>query len=81
MRKNIRAVCITTLSATMITTACAADFTAKDLADEEGKFAAYSVQHGMRAAFLEFFAAVDNGCRNHGPETPAEVVLVWRHWR
>ena len=57
MRKNIRAVCITTLSATMITAAGAADFTAKDLADEEGKFAAYSVQHGMRAAFLEFFAA------------------------
>lgn len=57
MRKNIRAVYIATLFAMMTTTACAADFTAKDLADEEGKFAAYSVQHGMRAAFLEFFAA------------------------
>ena len=57
MRKTIHAVCVTALSATMITTACAASFTAKDLADEEGKFAAYSVQHGMRAAFLEFFAA------------------------
>ena len=37
-------------------TACAAGFTAKQLAEEESKFAAYSVQHGMRAAFLEFFA-------------------------
>ena len=34
----------------------AADFTAKDLAAEEGRFAAYSVNNGMRAAFLEFFA-------------------------
>jgi len=33
----------------------AAEFTAKDLAAEEGKFAAYSVAHDMRAAFLEFF--------------------------
>ncbi len=37
-------------------TASAAKFTAKDLAAEESKFAAYSVKHGMRAAFLEFFA-------------------------
>ena len=37
-------------------TACAAGFTAKQLAEEESKFAVYSVQHGMRAAFLEFFA-------------------------
>jgi len=34
----------------------AAEFTARDLAAEEGKFAAYSVAHDMRAAFLEFFA-------------------------
>ncbi len=71
MRKTIRAACISTVSASIITTACAAGFTAKDLA-------AYSVQHGMRAAFLEFFAAVDNGRRNHDPGTPAEVVVVWR---
>ena len=36
--------------------AITADFTATDLAAEEGKFAAYSVKHGMRAAFIEFFA-------------------------
>ncbi|MEP7156797.1 MAG: hypothetical protein ABI905_13550 [Betaproteobacteria bacterium] len=36
--------------------ASAAEFTAKDLAAEEGKFAAYSVKHGMRDAFVEFFA-------------------------
>ncbi|MBI3716588.1 MAG: nuclear transport factor 2 family protein [Betaproteobacteria bacterium] len=36
--------------------ALAAEFTAKDLAAEEGKFAAYSVAHDMRSAFLEFFA-------------------------
>lgn len=34
----------------------AAEFSAKDLAREEAKFAAYSVKNGMRAAFLEFFA-------------------------
>lgn len=31
-------------------------FRAADLAAEEAKFAAYSVQHGMRDAFVEFFA-------------------------
>ena len=46
-----------TLCTAMITSAVAADFTAVDLAKEKGKFAAYSVKNGMRAAFLEFFAA------------------------
>ena len=46
-----------TLCTVMITSAFAAEFTAVDLAKEEGKFAAYSVKNGMRAAFLEFFAA------------------------
>ena len=35
MRKIIRAACISTLSALIITTACAAGFTAKDLANEK----------------------------------------------
>lgn len=55
MRKNVLG--IVGLLAAMITThAGAAEFTAKDLAAEEGKFAAYSVKNGMRAAFIEFFA-------------------------
>jgi ketosteroid isomerase-like protein len=33
-----------------------AEFTARDLAAQEGKFAAHSVANDMRAAFLEFFA-------------------------
>ena len=44
------------LAAMIGTHAAAAEFTAKDLAAEEGKFAAYSVKNGMRAAFIEFFA-------------------------
>lgn len=38
------------------TPAAAAEFSAKDLAAEESKFAAYSVKNGMRDAFVEFFA-------------------------
>lgn len=44
------------LVAMMTSQANAAEFTAKDLAAEEGKFAAFSVKNGMRAAFIEFFA-------------------------
>ena len=36
--------------------AMGAPFTAKDVAAEEGKFAAYSMKNGMRAAFIEFLA-------------------------
>ena len=57
MRKFIQALCLSTASATMVASASAGEFTAKDLANEEGKFAAFSVKNGMRAAFLEFFAA------------------------
>lgn len=58
MRPFIRAACLIALPFAMIAPAfaSAAEFTAKDLAAEEGKFAAYSVKNGMRAAFLEFFA-------------------------
>jgi ketosteroid isomerase-like protein len=58
MRPLIRAACLIALPLAMIAPAftSAAEFTAKDLAAEEGKFAAYSVKNGMRAAFLEFFA-------------------------
>lgn len=38
------------------TPATSGPFTATNLASEEAKFAAYSVKHGMRAAFLAFFA-------------------------
>ena len=41
---------------TACTPAATGPFTATDLANEEAKFAAYSVKNGMRAAFLEFFA-------------------------
>jgi ketosteroid isomerase-like protein len=56
MHPLIRAACFTTWPLAMITSAASAEFTARDLAAEEGKFAAYSVKNGMRAAFLEFFA-------------------------
>ena len=58
MRQLIRAVTLFALPLAMIAPASApvAEFTANDLAAEEGKFAAYSVKNGMRAAFLEFFA-------------------------
>lgn len=56
MRKFIPVLCSMVLCSAMIVVASAAEFTAKDLAFEEGKFAAYSVKNGMRAAFLEFFA-------------------------
>jgi ketosteroid isomerase-like protein len=45
-----------TLAILVAPTAMGKNFTAKDLAAEEGKFAAYSVKNGMRAAFIEFFA-------------------------
>jgi len=57
MRPFVRTAFSIALPLAMIAaSAAAAEFTAKDLAAEEGKFAAYSVKHGMRAAFLEFFA-------------------------
>ena len=45
-----------TLAMLVSPAAMGAVFTAKDVASEEGKFAAYSVKNGMRAAFIEFFA-------------------------
>ena len=75
------------LLAAMITThAAAAEFTAKDLAAEEGKFAAYSVKNGMRAAFIEFFAddslllrpdPVDGRTYMRAQAEPA-IVLDWK---
>ena len=67
----------------------AAEFTAKDLANEEGKFAAYSVKHGMRAAFLEFFAAQSwllrpepvNAQAWVGARPDPKIVLDWRSLR
>lgn len=56
MQKTVRTLSVTVLLATMITNASSAEFNAGALAAEEGKFAAYSVKNGMRAAFLEFFA-------------------------
>lgn len=56
MRKFISVLCSMVLCIAMNVPASAAEFTARDLANEEAKFAAYSVKNGMRAAFLEFFA-------------------------
>ena len=57
MRHFFRAACVAILPLIVIApVSFAAGFTAKDLAAEEGKFAAYSVKNGMRAAFLEYFA-------------------------
>lgn len=56
MRNFIRTAATSGLFAAVIASALGATFTAKDLATEEAKFAAYSVKNGMRAAFLEFFA-------------------------
>jgi ketosteroid isomerase-like protein len=60
-RIHLRQVCAATAVAmTALTTSASASaansFSAADLAAEEAKFAAYSVQHGMRDAFVEFFA-------------------------
>ncbi|MEO8384169.1 MAG: hypothetical protein ABI583_02920 [Betaproteobacteria bacterium] len=83
------ALCATTFCTVMMTSAIAAEFTATDLAKEEGKFAAYSVKHGMRAAFLEFFAAqswllrpepVDAQAWIRGRPDPP-IVLDWRSQR
>ena len=57
MHPTLRTALSATITLMMITPAFSASFTAKDLAAEEGKFAAYSVKNGMRAAFIEFFAA------------------------
>ena len=70
----------------MITSALAAEFTAVDLAKEEGKFAAYTVKNGMRAAFLEFFAAQSWQLRPELADAQAwirgrpdpPIVLDWR---
>ena len=58
MRPLVRAAFFLALPLAIIAPAPApaAQFAATDLAAEEGKFAAYSVKNGMRAAFLEFFA-------------------------
>lgn len=72
-----------------ISAAPAATLTAKDLALEEGRFAAHSVEHGMRAAFLEYFAAkswllrpapVDAQAWISGRPDPA-IILDWRSVR
>jgi hypothetical protein len=89
MRKTVHFVCITSLWVALITPAFAAEFTARDLAGEEGKFAAYSVKNGMRAAFLEFFAAqswllrpepVDAQAWIRGRPDPS-IVLDWKSLR
>ncbi|MCY7386826.1 MAG: hypothetical protein LH481_01980 [Burkholderiales bacterium] len=56
MRKFVQALTATSLFVMTVTTASTPEFSAKDLARDEGKFAAFSVKDGMRAAFLEFFA-------------------------
>ncbi|MEO8103105.1 MAG: hypothetical protein ABI790_11285 [Betaproteobacteria bacterium] len=86
MRQLVRAACLAILPLTMTPSLHAAEFTAKDLAAEESKFAAYSVKNGMRAAFLEFFAdsswllrpePVDARKLISGRPDPA-IVLDWK---
>ena len=87
MRKFIQALCLSTASATMVASASAGEFTAKDLANEEGKFAAFSVKNGMRAAFLEFFGDLrrnNHHCSFVELDTHAEIasgVAKGQLWR
>ncbi len=79
------------LTLAMLTTpaAMAAPFTAKDLAAEEGKFAAYSVKNGMRAAFIEFFAGKSWLLRPElvdaqawlAPRSEPAIILDWKSQR
>ena len=89
MRKFVRAFYAAALWGAMMPSGSAAEFTAKDLANEEGKFAAYSVKNGMRAAFLEFFAEkswllrpepVDAQAWIRGRPDP-KIVLDWKSTR
>jgi ketosteroid isomerase-like protein len=74
------------LPGSMIAPASATSFTARDLAAEEGKFAAWSVRHGMRDAFVEFFADdsillrpdIVNGREFMRARTNPPIVLDWR---
>jgi len=74
------------LPGTMIAPASSASFTARDLAVEEGKFAAWSVRHGMRDAFVEFFADdsillrpdIVNGREFMRARANPPIVLDWR---
>ena len=54
MRQLVQAVFSIALPLTLIAPAStsAVEFTAKDLAAEEGKFASYSVKNGMRVSFI-----------------------------
>ena len=95
MRQLICAACLAAMPLAMImppstfAAAVTANFTSTDLAAEEGKFAAYSVKHGMRAAFIEFFAEkswllrpelVDAQTWLQGrPDAP--IVLDWKSQR
>lgn len=89
MRKFVRAFYVAALWGAMMPSGSAAEFTAKDLAIEEGKFAAYSVKNGMRVAFLEFFAEkswllrpepVDAQAWIRGRPDP-KIVLDWKSTR
>ena len=67
----------------------AAAFTAKDMATEEAKFAAYSVKNGMRAAFIEFFAEKSWLLRPElvdaqawlAPRSEPAIILDWKSQR
>ncbi|MBL8522527.1 MAG: nuclear transport factor 2 family protein [Betaproteobacteria bacterium] len=87
MHRFAHAIFALTVPAIMIApTASAASFSARDLATEEGKFAAWSVKHGMRDAFVEFFADdsillrpdIVNGREFMRARTNPPIVLDWR---
>lgn len=88
MRRLAKALCTIALPFTVIAPApsIAASFSARDLAAEESKFAAWSVKHGMRDAFVEFFADdsillrpdIVNGREFMRARTNPPIVLDWR---
>lgn len=88
MHRLAKALCAFALPTVMIAplSPAATPFTARDLAAEEGKFAAWSVKHGMRDAFVEFFADdsillrpdIVNGREFMRARTNPPIVLDWR---
>ena len=87
IHRACRALLAIALPVSMVVPAAAgAPFGAADLAAEEGKFAAWSVRHGMRDAFVEFFADDSillrpdpvNGRDYMRAQANPPIVLDWR---
>ncbi len=88
IRRACRALIAIALPVSMVVPAAAggAPFGAADLAAEEARFAAWSVRHGMRDAFVEFFADDSillrpdpvNGRDYMRAQSNPPIVLDWR---